>query len=198
MSCVNHAAETSGLATCAGCSKSYCPNCLVELKGARYCAGCKAEQVKDIQSGVQGGDLVLATISRRFAAMLIDGIVLWIPALPMLFVVGKSAFTAAQTGEDPAGGSQLGFQIVFMTLFVLYEGAMLQWRGQTLGKMALKLKVVLPDGKPLPPARCWIRPVVRSLLSLLYILDYLPALFRKDKASIHDMAAGSRVIQLPR
>lgn len=197
MSCVNHPAETSGLAACAGCSKSYCPNCLVELKGARYCAGCKAEQVKDIQSGVQGGDLVLATISRRFAAMFIDGIVLWIPALPILFIVGTDAFTGAQTGEDPSG-SQLVFQVIFLGLFVLYEGAMLQWRGQTLGKMALKLKVVLPDGKPLPPARCWIRPVVRTLLSVLYILDYLPALFRKDKASIHDMAARSRVIQLPR
>jgi hypothetical protein len=36
----------------------------------------------------------------------------------------------------------------------------------------------------------------RSLLGFCWLIDYLPALFRKDKCTVHDLAARTRVIKV--
>jgi uncharacterized RDD family membrane protein YckC len=38
--------------------------------------------------------------------------------------------------------------LMFVGMFC-YHGFMLQWKGQTLGKMAMKIKVVTPEGGPI-------------------------------------------------
>ena len=67
-------------------------------------------------------------------------------------------------------------------------------RGQTLGKMAMKIKVVRPDGTDISGGQAWGREVARLVLGFLYIVDPLPALFTKDRRTVHDMLAGTRVV----
>jgi uncharacterized RDD family membrane protein YckC len=184
---------------CSRCGKSFCGDCLVELKANRFCASCKSEAVKDMQSGVSGTELPLATVGRRFAAILVDGLIQAVVYVPMMFIFGFFAVQAQQAGAGAnvaAGGMQLVLQVAIMGVSFLYEGLFLQMKSATPGKMALGLKVVSADGSPLTPGQCWIRPLVRALLGFCALIDYIPAFLRKDRCTVHDLAARSRVIKV--
>lgn len=72
---------------------------------------------------------------------------------------------------------------------------MLSWRGQTFGKMAMRVKVVRADGSDISRGQAWGRSAVRTvMLSVLAILNYLPGLLTKERTCVHDMAAKTRVI----
>lgn len=194
--CANHPEVLESLNPCSACGKSFCPDCLVELKGRRFCAGCKVGAVKDIQSGVDGTGMQLAGIGQRFLAQFIDGFAINIVVVPLMIVMGV-VIAVVQPDENSAAFPLIifGFYgLVFATIFC-YHGFMLQWKGQTLGKMAMKIKVVTPEGGPITPGQAWIRVLVWFLLHGC-LIDYLPALFNKEKMAIHDMAARTRVVKI--
>jgi uncharacterized RDD family membrane protein YckC len=185
MICRNHVDVSEGVRRCNRCGSTFCSDCLVDVGGAPYCATCKTEQLLDVRSGVSGV-LDLASIGRRFGASFVDGLITGIPAIIFILVIFG---TLAQTGSRFA--SPLFW--IPSVLAVVYQASMLQARGQTLGKMALKVKVVRPDGSDISGGQAWGREVSRAFLGFLYILDYLPALFTKDRRTIHDMLANTRV-----
>ena len=72
---------------------------------------------------------------------------------------------------------------------------MLSQRGQTLGKIAMNIKVVTPEGRDLRPGEAWKRALARLLFdNCASIINYLPALFSREKTCLHDVAAKTRVI----
>jgi len=196
MACTNHPTVVEGLAPCFRCGKEFCPNCRVELKGHSYCATCKKEQVRDIQSGADATELELASIGSRFAALLLDGLLLLLVVLPINF--GLTFLYVRSIGVPEAAlGAQLVIGLIASIPGLLYEGLMIQSRGQTLGKMALKIKVVTPDGSDVAAGQAWTRAAVRLVfnnLHILFIINYIPAFVRKEKTCIHDLAASTRVI----
>ena len=209
MPCANHPEVLEGLNSCTRCAKKFCGDCLVEIKGGSFCAGCKSEEVKDIQSGVGASkELVPAGIGRRFAAQFVDGLLFGLIWLVFAFTMG---FFNARSVEE-VRSKMLLLQVIFFFGSLAYEGIMLQMRGQTLGKMALGIKVVSPDGRPLAPWQAWVRPLVRTGIATvtgivatttgttgtqyLAFVDYLPALFTKQKTCIHDLAAKTRVVRV--
>lgn len=197
-SCLNHIDVMEGLSKCARCGKTFCGDCVVELKGGFFCAGCKAEQVKDIQSGVDGAHLPLAGIGARFAAQVVDGLVMVVVWVPIAIATGLFSFVG-ETRPDVLQRKMQILTFLITGVFFLYEGIMLQIRGQTLGKMALKIKVVTPEGNALAPWQAWVRPLVRAgiaLIQYLAIVDYIPSFFTKGKTCIHDLAARTRVVKL--
>lgn len=201
MPCMQHPAVLENLNPCSRCQKAFCPDCLVELKGNRFCATCKSEAVKDMQSGVSGTDLALASVGRRFAAFWLDSIIQMVIMLPLFFLfmfstVKVQAASAGQAQAVAVTGIQIVGQIVYMAIFLCYEGLFLQLKSTTPGKMALGLRVVTPDGEPVAVGQAWIRPLVRALLGFCFLVDYLPAYFRKDKCTLHDLAARTRVIKV--
>jgi len=199
MPCALHPAVLENLNPCSRCGKTFCPDCLVELKGNRFCAACKAEAVKDMQSGVSGTDLPLATIGRRFAAMIVDGLIQAVVWVPLLFLLGFFTVKVQGTGaagEAGAMGAQIIFQIIIFGIMLAYEGLFLQMKSATPGKMALGLRVVTAEGNPVSPGQAWLRPFIRSILGFCWLVDYLPALFRKDRCTVHDLAAKTRVIKV--
>jgi uncharacterized RDD family membrane protein YckC len=186
MICRNHVDVSEGVRRCSRCGSTFCHDCLVDIGGSPYCATCKTEQLLDVRSGV-GTTLDLAGIGRRFGATFVDGLITGIPALIFYFVIfgGLTRF----------GGR------VFNPLFwipsvlaIVYQASMLKARGQTLGKMALHVRVVRPDGSDISGGQAWGREVARALLGVLYVVDYLPAFFTKDRRTVHDMLAGTRVV----
>lgn len=199
MPCMQHPAVLENLNPCSRCLKTFCQDCLVELKGNRFCAVCKGEAVKDMQSGVSGTDLALASIWRRFFAFWLDGIIQGVVMMPLAFLFIFGAVKAQQNGEAAqaaAAGLQIIMQLIFVGISLCYEGLFLQFKSATPGKMALGLRVVTPDGDPLTTGQAWTRPLIRALLSFCVLVDYLPALFRKDKCTLHDLAARTRVIKV--
>lgn len=195
-SCRNHAEVFDALNPCAGCAGSFCPDCLVEIKGRRWCAACKVNAVKDIQSGVDGTGLQLASIGARFCAVFIDGFAVNIIIVPLFIILGI-LIAALQPGPDSVAMPLLifGFYGIIFAAIFCYHGFMLQWKGQTLGKMAMKIKVVTPEGGSITPGQAWIRTLVWFLLHGC-LIDYIPAFFNKEKLAIHDMAARTRVVRL--
>jgi len=195
-SCKNHAEVMDGLDLCASCGFSFCPDCLVELKGRRFCAGCKVSAVKDIQSGVDGTGLQLAGIGARFCALLIDNFVTG-AVMMIFFVILGVVIAVVRPGQDSVVLPLVVFAmygVMFVAMFC-YHGFMLQWKGQTLGKMAMKIKVVTPEGGPITPGQAWIRVLVWFLLHGCAI-TYLTAFFNAEKLTIHDMAARTRVVKI--
>lgn len=190
-SCRNHPDAIEGLRYCSRCGQVFCPDCLVTIRGNTYCATCKAEQLLDLTSGVDQSTLELAGIGRRFGAMFIDQLILSIPVLIGFAIVMFAAFS--NKDFNPLW-LQPGLLIV-VALYVVYEALMLAARGQTLGKMAMKIKVVRADGTPLTTGQAWGRAFMRQILaSCLSIFNYLPAFFTKDRTCLHDLVANTRVV----
>jgi uncharacterized RDD family membrane protein YckC len=194
--CTNHPEVTQGVAYCVRCRRPFCPNCVVRLRGLAYCGSCKTEQVRDIQSGTVAGQLELASTGRRFSAMWVDALLFRLLSTfgaPMArFVVGAAGGTVTETG-----GAVLALLALFfsLALWAVYEGLMLQARGQTLGKMALGLKVVTIEGGDISAGQAWTRAAIRQLLGSLLLVDYIPAFFTKDKTCLHDIIAKTRVVR---
>jgi uncharacterized RDD family membrane protein YckC len=189
MICRNHVDVSAGVRRCSRCGVTFCSDCLVDIQGRPYCATCKSEQLLDVRSGVDRTNLQFASIGRRFAAQFLDGLLI---SIPTIIIIMAMAFSAASGGKPPAAFN-LWF-IIPSVLAVIYEALMLKSRGQTLGKMAMKVKVVSPDGTDVSGGQAWGRAVGRALLGFLYIIDYIPALFTKEKTTIHDMMARTRVV----
>ena len=189
MLCRNHIDVSEGIRRCARCGAPFCSNCLVDISGKPYCATCKTEQILDVRSGVERGVLDLASIGRRFGASFVDGLLMWIPIAIMIAVVGFASATSARVN------GVWNFWFLVPTLVaVSYQALMLAARGQTLGKMALKVKVVNADGSPITTGQAWGREITRAVLGFLYIIDYIPAFFTKEKTTLHDLAAKTRVV----
>jgi len=66
---------------------------------------------------------------------------------------------------------------------------MLQRRGQTLGKMALGVRVVTPQGGPISRRQAWTRAVAKILLGTCLGIDYLAALVTTSAPCLHDLIA---------
>jgi uncharacterized RDD family membrane protein YckC len=193
--CVNHPSVTDGLVRCSRCGRPFCPNCLVRLGGASYCGSCKGEQVRDIQSGTTPGQIELAPIGRRIGAIWVDS-----------FLFGVLGFGAAFALSDTTGMATDFFDArfwvwtgTFALLWLLYEGVLLQLRGQTLGKMMFGIKVVTLEGADVGAGQAWGRALVRQVfISYLSILNYLPAAFTKQRTCVHDILCKTRVMRLRR
>lgn len=194
MLCRNHIDVAENVRRCARCATPYCPDCLVELGGRPYCATCKAEQLLDVRSGVDRLQLPYASIGKRFGARFIDFLIF---AIPIYSFIGYAIFMPAFRGQAPPLWANF-IGIPFAILMLAYEGLMLQFKdGQTLGKMALKIRVVRADGSPISPGQAWGRSGMHALLfSCCALIDYIPAFVTPDKTALHDMVATTRVVDL--
>ncbi|HKW91015.1 MAG TPA: RDD family protein [Methylomirabilota bacterium] len=68
--------------------------------------------------------------------------------------------------------------------------------GQTLGKMAVRVRVVTLDGGPLTLGRAIVRQIGYWISAVMLGIGYLVAAFRGDKRALHDLIAGTRVEHL--
>ena len=214
MQCTNHPEVDQGIVRCLRCARPYCADCVVMLRGYWYCAQCKTEQVRDIQSGTATGLLELASVGRRLVAMLIDGLLMGavscLLVVPFFFMLGGLAAMSGAAGQSQGGDAALGlmgllfYPVTFAVqigLPLVYESWMLQRNGQTLGKMALSLRVVTPDGEPLTRGQAWGRSGLKVVLAptcscLGVLADDLPTLFTAERTALHDMAARTRVVRV--
>jgi uncharacterized RDD family membrane protein YckC len=198
MACVNHPAVTTGLVRCTRCFQQFCPSCYVRIRGQAYCARCKRDTVRDIQSGTDAA-IELATLSRRFGALWVDSILFAILGFGAVFAGAALLRGGAEASEATLG--RLEFLVLGLSavLWFFYEGAMLQWRGQTLGKIAAGIRVVTADGGDLSTGQAWARALIRQVFfSYLALINYLPATFTKQRTCIHDLLVKTRVARVRR
>ena len=194
LACRNHPDVIEGIRHCSRCGGTFCNDCLVTIDNRLYCATCKVEQLLDVRSGVDRTVLNLAGAGKRFVALLIDRLIVFVPVYG-LFLFGMIASADAK-GEPNPWVLLLVIPVIFA--MPVYEALMMQHRnGQTLGKKAMGIRVVRADGSAVTAGQSWGRAFMRLLLEgCISIIDYIPAYFTDQKTTIHDMAAGTRVIEI--
>lgn len=155
----------------------------------------------------------------RLGAAIIDGIVLW----PINFVIQKIFITT----PDPAGmiemakqgkvirpedfmpgmGTMLFLQLLSFAVFVGVNFTFLK-KGQTIGKLVLKLQVQRrSDGTLLPVQELIVKRIlpvwgasllgllIHPVLFLVLLADSL-CIFRPQRNTLHDDIAGTKVVGL--
>jgi uncharacterized RDD family membrane protein YckC len=143
---------------------------------------CKTEQLLDVRSGVSG-PLDLAPIGRRIWAYLADVLILYIANLAIGFVIG----VAMRGGAAQVLGCVS--MLISLVITVVYDASLVAASGQTLGKRALKIKVVAEDGANVTTGQAWGRALAK-----LIPFAQLVALFNNERKGIHDMLAHTRVV----
>jgi uncharacterized RDD family membrane protein YckC len=115
---------------------------------------------------------------RRFAALLLDGILIGI----------VTGILRAIFGANGANGIGTLIWLAYLTYF---EGS----SGQTVGKKALGIRVVdFSAGGSIGYGRAFIRSIGRILSGLVLLLGYLWMLWDKEKQTWHDKFANSVVV----
>jgi uncharacterized RDD family membrane protein YckC len=118
---------------------------------------------------------------RRFAALFVDGLVLFIPSIIVVLLLGQGA------------GAQAISTLIGLAYYVTLEGGP---TGQTLGKKALGIRVYdfRGAGGPIGYGRALVRSLVKYISGAVLLLGYLWMLWDKEKQTWHDKAAGSVVV----
>lgn len=120
----------------------------------------------------------------RGVAILID--VVCVMAAEMAF----GFFVWALAEERLATAAARAFRFLASPCYFVF----LHWaRGQTLGKMALRVRVVSLDGSPLSFGQAALRHLGAWFSAVILGIGYLIAAFRADKRALHDLIARTRV-----
>jgi len=116
----------------------------------------------------------------RFAASLIDGIIISIPYAIVAVAISNVALGYAV------------YLLVGIAYFTYFEGGP---TGQTLGKKALSIRVIdLAAGGAIGPTRAFIRYIGRIVSSIPLLLGYFWMLWDGEKQTWHDKMAGAVVV----
>lgn len=183
---------------CSQCGRALAQSDLVQIAGAWVCAECKPAFLSRIMAS---GDPVTsqwhyAGFWIRVVARLIDGIILGTAqacfALVFLGTFGAQ-FLPSVMRSVPVG-RRLGFQVLSYTLAIVYEAVFLRYRGATLGKMALGLKVIRSDGGSLGWGVSIGRYFMYVISGLILLIGYIMIGFDDEKRALHDRVCDTRVI----
>lgn len=154
---------------------------------------------------VATGEVVLANRGTRFVAALVDGIIVACVIWAVLMIPALRPLVEAQQKASVAGFSNVNIFSVVVGLagFLLVQGWPLLTRGQTVGKMLFKLRIVRTDGSSVDPVRLLgLRYGIGILMninvgvSMIWGLVDSLLIFRESRRCLHDSIADTQVIKL--
>ncbi|MEE8469865.1 MAG: RDD family protein [Dehalococcoidia bacterium] len=117
-------------------------------------AAVEAEPHEDaLEYALEDTEFEYIGAGRRATAMVIDLVVAFIISAPFPYILGEGTVASV---------------IVSHVFVLLYLAGMWAWRGQTLGKMIIGIKVVSADGGPVSIVKAFIRGTI-------FFVYYVPA-----------------------
>jgi uncharacterized RDD family membrane protein YckC len=128
-----------------------------------------------------------ANILRRLGAICYDSLV----AFAILFFATAFALLANK-GESlqPHQSLFLGYLIIIAGLYFVWS-----WqKGQSLGMLAWKLKVVDKQGQSINLTRAWVRYLLSLLGTYCLGITFVWCLFDPNNQTLHDRLSGSMLI----
>lgn len=136
----------------------------------------------------------------RLGAAFIDGIIIMVILLPIILLTNLNFGGVGWQGMSLT--QHLVIFILGIVVFLIPNGYLLYSKGQTVGKMILKMKIVDADGKvPDFPKLLTLRYIVLYLVtripfigSLLALADVL-FIFTAERRCLHDQLAGTWVVK---
>ncbi|MCF7221568.1 RDD family protein [Marilutibacter chinensis] len=162
-------------------------------------------QLSDQGDFQAGGEIVYAGFWKRFAALAIDNFLIGIAYYALIIVamialgIGAGAFGDLDAGSGAAMGGFIGlmaviylaYPVLSALYYVSFESSSKQ---ATLGKMAVGIKVTDDTGHRLSRGRALGRWASHLLCYLTLYIGYLMAAFTDRKRGLHDMVAGTLVV----
>lgn len=149
------------------------------------------------RGGFDRNDIVYAGFVRRFAAVFIDGLVLFIPIVVLQIVTLGMAGGFKPASEQDGAAAGFGLLLFYVLLFgmkALYFAGMESSAQQgTLGKRAMGIKVTDEQGERLSFGKALGRWFAAALSYPFYV-GFIMAGFTDRKRALHDMLAGTLVV----
>ena len=141
----------------------------------------------------------LASRWKRLGGVLIDGVLVMIITFPVMQITG--VLEQIRRGEQMTIGQQFTSTLIGAVIFLLLNGYLLFKKGQTIGKLAVKIRIVDHDGNvpnigKLLVLRSYIfglTPYIPIVGPLINLLDGV-LIFNKQRRCLHDYLAGTWVI----
>lgn len=143
--------------------------------------------------------LDLASRTSRFWAAVIDGLI----AIFMIWLASRL------TPWDPFHPKDTGMSalqpvnaLIGIVLYLAVHGYLLATRGQSIGKVLLKIRIVRPDGSPvsfqrLAGLRCALPGLFQIMpaIGMVYSLVDCLLIFRASRRTLHDLIADTIVVK---
>ena len=147
----------------------------------------------------------LATRWARFLGSFIDGLIMVPLALLIAFLLAfllDGTGVAIDRAETTIADTVLSL-LVGISIFLAVNGYLLANRGQTVGKVVMKTRIVSDDGEMLPLGPLilkrylpfWIAASIPAVGGFISLADAL-LIFRENRKCLHDDIAGTKVIKL--
>jgi uncharacterized RDD family membrane protein YckC len=114
-------------------------------------------------------------VAIRFVALLIDGIILGIIGYILIFLFASSAITVdTSTGAVSFGPAYYAAVALVIVIELLYFTLLLRRYGQSVGMMAVKIKVVSEtDSGPITYGAAFIRTILLYIDQIPYAIPFL-------------------------
>ncbi len=145
----------------------------------------------------------LASIGRRFIALCIDGFIIAVFTVAVMISLGHFAqlYEAMATFDEAvvaAAMAQFQSDAIPVNLVVsgIYNVVLMKiFNGQTLGKMALGMRVVKKRGGRITLLDAVVRNVFGYAVSQIFMLGYMWAAWDRERQAWHDKLAGTVVVE---
>lgn len=194
--------QTADSAFCSNCGRQFRKEDLMRFGESWVCGECKPVFTQRLREGAAlPNTVVYGGFWRRFAAVLLDGLILGACSFAINGILGLALPVRVDINEPRNLGifmsSRVGLSmIVNIALAVAYQAYFLSKSGATPGKMALGLKVIMADGGPITPGRAIGRYFAQWLSAMTLLIGYIIAAFDSQKRALHDYICNTRVIRV--
>ncbi|HEY5639239.1 MAG TPA: RDD family protein [Dehalococcoidia bacterium] len=145
--------------------------------------------------------LPYAGLSLRIVSALLDGILM--ASLAALTAAAAGFYVLARTSwgdTDPSDEVYVTSATILCTFLIiapLYFVLLWYWRGQTLGQQAVRVAVTDRDGYHISFWQALVRVVIWPVSVLPLGLGITTMFFDGEQRMLHDMLAGTVVVELP-
>jgi uncharacterized RDD family membrane protein YckC len=183
-----------------------CPTCgawvpsneLIPFENRKVCPHCRDRVIQQVREGVgitTTTTLRYAGFGTRFASYILDYIIMQVYSSIVSFAtIGVSAFSM-QTADVSGAAMAVYYVLAFggnLFYIIYFMGS--PRHQSTIGMKALKIKVVRTDGSMITKKRALGRYLASILSSMILMIGYLMVLWDKEKATLHDRIADTRIV----
>ena len=188
--------------TCIECGGSFARAETIRYGDDFVCGQCKHayfERIWQSEAAPKVTAPSFATFGSRFAAKLVDTVIMYVVQLPLtlVLVLGVPKEQLPTPGHVPTTFSALVFGVYGLSfaLTAAYNIYFVGRHGATPGKMALRIRVINADGSAPSYRHAAARYFAELLSGLTCFFGYLVAAFDQEGRALHDHVASTRVVQ---
>jgi uncharacterized RDD family membrane protein YckC len=188
--------DTSPALRCSECGREFPEEELIRYQNSLICTSCKPIFFQRLREGVAApGVLVYAGFWIRFGAKVIDGLMFALFEVLVILLLGPVLGISFTSTRAPSL-SLLWIYPIIIGATIFYSVFFVGKYGGTLGKLALRLRVVNSSGTPVTYTKALGRCFAEMISGLICYIGYIMAAFDEQKKALHDQICDTRVIKI--